>query len=92
MEAIALVEKEVSVTAFKRKPRAVYDYIDVLGNVVIFTRRGKREAAIMSIETYERLIKALSVEERNANEDYVYRRTEKECCTDALGSGTTQDP
>lgn len=56
MQANALVEKEVSVTAFRRKPRSVYDYIDVPGHVVIFTRHGKREAAIMSIDTYDWLI------------------------------------
>jgi len=69
MQVLALTEKEVSVTAFRRCPRTVYDYIDVLGNVVIFTRRGKREAVIMSIETYERLTEALTREERNTDED-----------------------
>ena len=69
MQVLALAEKEVSVTAFRRRPRTVYDYIDVLGNVVVFTRRGKREAVIMSIETYERLIEALPRKERNTDED-----------------------
>ena len=69
MQVLALTEKEVSVTAFRRHPRTVYDYIDVLGNVVVFTRRGKREAVIMSIETYERLTEALPREERNTDED-----------------------
>lgn len=69
MQVLALTEKEVSVTAFRRRPRTVYDYIDVLGNVVVFTRRGKREAVIMSIETYERLTEALPREERNTDED-----------------------
>ena len=69
MQVLALTEKEVSVTAFRRRPRTVYDYIDVLGNVVVFTRRGKREAVIMSIETYERLTEALTREERNTDED-----------------------
>lgn len=45
-------EKEVSVTAFRHRPRMVYEYIDTLGNVVVFTKRGKRDCAIMSIETY----------------------------------------
>ena len=69
MQVLALTEKEVSVTAFRRRPRTVYDYIDMLGNVVVFTRRGKREAVIMSIETYERLTEALPREERNTDED-----------------------
>ena len=69
MQVLALTEKEVSVTAFRRRPRTVHDYIDVLGNVVVFTRRGKREAVIMSIETYERLTEALPREERNTDED-----------------------
>jgi len=48
-----LREKEVSVTEFRRRPRAsVYSYIDVLGHIVFFTRRGKRLCAIMSIETH----------------------------------------
>ena len=69
MQVLALTEKERSVTAFRRRPRTVYDYIDVLGNVVVFTRRGEREAVIMSIETYERLTEALPREERNTDED-----------------------
>lgn len=44
--------KEVSVTEFRRRPRTVYGYIDTLGHVVFFTRRGKRLCAIMSLETY----------------------------------------
>lgn len=45
-------EKEVSVTAFRRRPRDVYDYVDVPGHVVLFTKRGKRICVMMSIETY----------------------------------------
>ena len=45
-------EKEVSVTAFRRRPRMVYEYIDTPGHVVVFTKRGKRDCVIMSIETY----------------------------------------
>ena len=69
MFPIKLVEKEVSVTEFRRRPRLVYDYIDVPGQVVVFTRRGRREAVIMSIETYGRMLKALHIEERKANEE-----------------------
>ena len=45
-------EKEVSVTAFRCRPRMVYEYIDTPGHVVVFTKRGKRDYVIMSIETY----------------------------------------
>ena len=46
-----IVEKEVSVTQFRRKPSAVWAYLETAG-VIVFTRRGKRDCAIMSIETY----------------------------------------
>lgn len=49
---IEIQEKEVSVTAFRRRPRMVYEYIDTPGHVVVFTKRGKRDCVIMSIETY----------------------------------------
>lgn len=49
---IDLQEKEVSVNAFRRRPRLVYEYIDTPGHVVVFTKRGKRNCVIMSIETY----------------------------------------
>lgn len=45
-------EKEVSVTAFRRKPRIVYDFVDTPGHVVFFTKYGKRDCVIMSVETY----------------------------------------
>lgn len=47
-----IVEKEVSVTEFRRKPSAVWAYVETAGHVIFFTRRGKRECAIMSVETY----------------------------------------
>lgn len=49
---IEIQEKEVSVTAFRRRPRMVYEYIDTPGHVVVFTKRGKLDCVIMSIETY----------------------------------------
>lgn len=55
LPSIDLQEKEVSVTALRRRPRAVYDFIDTPGHVVIFTKRGKRFCAIMSVETYAML-------------------------------------
>ena len=47
-----IVEKDVSVTEFRRKPSAVWAYVETAGHVTFFTRRGKRECAIMSVETY----------------------------------------
>ena len=63
-----LIEKEVPVSSFRRKPCVVYDYIEAAGHVVIFTRRGKREAAIMSIDTYcwlTRLAERSKIDENN---------------------------
>lgn len=47
-----IVTKDVSVTEFRRKPSAVWDYLKTPGHVIFFTRRGKRDCAIMSIETH----------------------------------------
>lgn len=47
-----IIEKEVSVTEFRRKPSAVWAYVETAGHVIFFTRRGKRECAIMSVETH----------------------------------------
>ena len=47
-----IVEKDVSVTEFRRKPSAVWAYVETVGHVIFFTRRGKRECAIMSVETH----------------------------------------
>ena len=63
-----LIEKEVPVSSFRHKPSVVYDYIKAAGHVVIFTRRGKREAAIMSIDTYcwlTRLAERSKIDENN---------------------------
>lgn len=45
-------EKEVPITAFRRRPRLVYNFIDIPGHVGIVTKRSKRMGVIMSIETY----------------------------------------
>ena len=37
-----IVEKGVSVTQFRRKPSAVWTYLETAGCVIVFTRRGKR--------------------------------------------------
>ena len=47
-----IVSKDVSVTEYRRKPSAVWDYLKTPGHVIYFTRRGKRDCAIMSIETH----------------------------------------
>ena len=45
-------QKEISVTAFRRKPAAVWAYLEIVGHVVILTRRGQRVCAMLSIETH----------------------------------------
>lgn len=47
-----IVEKDVSVTEFRRKLSAVWAYLETTGHVIFFTRRGKRECVIMSVETH----------------------------------------
>ncbi len=47
-----VVTKSVSVTEFRRKPSAIWRYLETAGHVVFFTRRGKRVGAMTSIETH----------------------------------------
>ena len=47
-----VVTKSVSVTEFRRRPSAVWQYLETAGRVVFFTRRGKRVGAMTSIETH----------------------------------------
>lgn len=47
-----VVIKSVSVTEFRRKPSAVWQYLETAGHIVFFTRRGKRVGAMTSIETH----------------------------------------
>ena len=47
-----VVTKSVSVTEFRRKPSAVWQYLETAGHVIFFTRRGKRVGAMTSIETH----------------------------------------
>ena len=47
-----VVTKSVSVTEFRRRPSAVWQYLETAGLVVFFTRRGKRVGAMTSIETH----------------------------------------
>lgn len=52
---IDYVEKEVSITTLYRKPRAVYEFLDTTGNIVILSKRGKRVLVMMSVETYAQM-------------------------------------
>lgn len=45
-------EKDVSVTVFRRRPSAVWQYLETPGHVIFFTRRKKHIAVLMSIETH----------------------------------------
>ena len=45
-------EKDVSLTEFRRKPSAVWRYLEIPGHVIFFTRRKVRVAVLMSIETH----------------------------------------
>ena len=47
-----IAAKSVSVTEFRRRPSAVWQYLETAGHVVFFTRRGKRVGAMTSIETH----------------------------------------
>ena len=83
--------KDVSVTEFRRKPSAVWAYLKTPGHVIFFTRRGKRDCAIMSVEThaclsgdYERTMR--EVEEAAAawrEEQKALRRAKKEAQHDS---------
>ena len=65
--------KEFPVTVFRRKISSVLDFVETPGHVAIITRKGKRECALMFIETYACMsddyeaemarVKALSQEE-----------------------------
>ena len=45
-------EKDVSVTEFRRRPSAVWRYLETPGHVIFFTRRKARVAVLISIETH----------------------------------------
>lgn len=47
-----VVTKSVSVTEFRRRPSAVWQYLETAGHIVFFTRRGERVGAMTSIETH----------------------------------------
>ena len=92
-------EKDVSVTEFRRRPSAVWTYLETVGHVIFFTRRGKRDCAIMSIEThaclsgdYEKTMR--EVEEATAvwhEERKAKRRMKKEAQHDSCEGGTVSE-
>lgn len=47
-----VVEKEFSVTSFRRRSRETYAYVGIPGHIAIITKRGKRMWVLMSVETY----------------------------------------
>ena len=47
-----IAAKSVSVTDYRRKPSAVWQYLETAGRIVFFTRRGKHVGAMTSIETH----------------------------------------
>ena len=48
----SIEEKEFPVTVFRRKISSIWDCVETPGHVAIITRKGKRECALISIETY----------------------------------------
>ena len=48
----SIEEKEFPVTTFRRKISSIWSFVETPGCVAIITRRGKRECALVSIETY----------------------------------------
>ena len=54
----SIVEKEFPVTAFLRKISSICAFVETPGHVAVITRRGKRECALVSIETYDRADRA----------------------------------
>ena len=49
---VPTVEREVRVTPSRRTPPPVWPYLETAGHVIVCPRRGKRDCAIMSIETH----------------------------------------
>ncbi len=45
-------EKRFCVTMLRRKPGAIWDFVDGYGHVAIITKRGKDDCVILSLETY----------------------------------------
>ena len=70
-------EKDVSVTEFRRKPSAVWRYLETPGHVIFFTRRKKHIAVLMSIETHACLSNDYEAEIAKVEEDARTYREEK---------------
>jgi len=71
-------EKDVSVTVFRRKPSAVWQYLETPGRVIFFTRRKKHIAVLMSIETHACLSNDYEAEMAKVEEAaHAYREEKK---------------
>lgn len=70
-------EKDVSVTEFRRKPSAVWQYLETPGHVIFFTRRKARVAVLMSIETYACLSNDYEAEMAKVEEAARFYREER---------------
>ena len=71
-------EKDVSVTEFRRKPFAVWRYLEIPGHVIFLTRRKERIAVLMSIETHACLSDDYEAEIAQVEEaDRAYREERK---------------
>ena len=71
-------EKDVSVTEFRRKPSAIWQYLETPGHVIFFTRRKKHIAVLMSIETHACLSNDYVAEMAKVEEAaHVYREEKK---------------
>ena len=51
-EAPHFEEQRFCVTMLRRKPKAVWDFVDGYGHVAIITKHGKDDCVILSLETY----------------------------------------
>ena len=72
-----IVTKDVSVTAFRRKPSAVWAYLKTPGHVIFFTRRGKRDCAIS--EAFESTIAALTAQREELSSSAGYTIALQRC-------------
>ena len=70
-------EKDVSVTEFRRKPSAVWRFLETPGHVIFFTCRKERIAVLMSIETHACLSDDYEVEMAKVEEAARAYREEK---------------
>ena len=72
-------ECEVPISEFQRHPARIWEYLEVRGHVVIITVRRKRDAAIMSLETYAGFIDYPDEALKQMLEEIDRQKKEKEC-------------